>query len=118
MGDKTMPQIVEPTEPEAQREVIRLVLDEIAAEVSIALRDAQLAFPVYVAVPNSGQSVASMACPLDPTASQWSKAKAIVCRIIGARLGDVRLRGQPLHCAVANGAIAATDVTADAEGEE
>jgi hypothetical protein len=113
-----MPKFVESTEPEAQREVIRLALDEIIAEVGAALRDAQLDFPVYVAVPNSGQSVASMACPLDPTASQWSKAKAIVCRIIGGRLGDVRLRGQPLHCAVANGTIAAADVAADAEGEE
>ena len=59
-----------------------------------------------------------MACPLDPSDTQWWHATAIVCRIIGQRLGDVRLRGRPLHCAVANGTIAATDVTADAESEE
>jgi hypothetical protein len=35
-----MPQIVKPTTPEAQREIIRLALDVIAAEVGTALRDA------------------------------------------------------------------------------
>jgi hypothetical protein len=116
--DNTVPQLVEPTEPEAQRKVIRLALDEIIAEVGVALRDAQLDFPVYVAICGSEESLATIATPLDPTDTQWTKAKAIVCRIIGARLGDVRLRGRPLHCAVANGTIAVADVTADAESEE
>ena len=113
-----MPQIVEPTDPEAQREIIKLALDEIAAEVGTALREAHLDFPVFLTVPNSGDSLATMACPLDPSDGDWSHASAIVCRIIGQRLGDVRLRGRPLHCAVANGTIAATDVIADAESEE
>jgi hypothetical protein len=116
-----MPKIVEPTstddEPEAQRAVIRLALDEIAAEIGTELRNATLDFPVYVTVCNSGKSLATMACPLDPSDTEWSRASAIVCKIIGRRLGDVRLRGRPLHCAVANGTIAATDVTADAESE-
>jgi hypothetical protein len=116
--DNTMPHIVEPTEPEAQREIIKLVLNEIATEVGTALREAHLDFPVFLTVPNSGDSVATMACPLDPSDSHWSHASAIVCRIIGQRLGDVRLRGRSLHCAVANGTIAATDVTADAESVE
>jgi hypothetical protein len=117
--DNTMPQVVEPTsaddEPEAQRAVLRLALNDIVAEVETALRDAQLDFPVYVAISNSGKSLAMMSCPLDPSDTQWSKATAIVCRIIGARLGNVRLRGRALHCPVANGTIAATDVTADTE---
>ena len=113
-----MPQIVEPTEPEAQREIINLALDEIAAEVGTALRDAHLDFPVFLTVPTSGESLATMACPLDPSDADWSLASEIVCRIIGQRLGDVRLRGRPLHCAVANGTIAATDVTADIGSEE
>jgi hypothetical protein len=112
-----MPQIVEPITPEAQRAVIRLTLDEIAAEVGIALRDARLDFPVYLTVANSGESVATIACPLDPSDEDWSHASAIVCRIIGQRLGDVRLRGRPLHCAVANGTIAVADVTAELGGE-
>ena len=113
-----MPQFVEPTDPDAQREIIRLVLDEIATEVGTALRDAHLDFPVYLTVANSGDSLATIACPLDPSDSDWSHASAIVCGIIGQRLGDVRLRGRPLHCAVADATIAATDVTAGTESEE
>jgi hypothetical protein len=117
MEASTMPQIVEPAEPESQRETIKQSLDEIAAEVAIALRDAHLDFPVYLTVPNSGDSLATMACPLDPSDGDWSHASAIVCRIIGQQLGDVRLRGRALHCAVANGTIAVADVMADAGSE-
>jgi hypothetical protein len=116
--DASMPQIVEPTTPDAQREAIRLALDEIAAQVGTALRDARLDFPVYLTVPNSGESLATMACPLDPSDTDWFHASAIVCRIIGQRLGDARLRGRPLHCAVANAAMGAADVMADTESEE
>ena len=48
--DCTMPQIVEPTPEDAQREIIKLALDEIATEVGTALRDAHLDFPVYITV--------------------------------------------------------------------
>ena len=113
-----MPQLVEPTTPDAQREIIRLALDEIAAEVGTALRDAHLDFPVFLTVPNSGDSLATMACPLDPSDGDWSHASAIVCRIIGQRLGDVRLRGRALHCAVANATMGAAEVMADTESEE
>jgi hypothetical protein len=118
MEDDIMPQLVEPATPDAQREVIRLALDAIAAEVGNALRDAHLDFPVFLTVPNSGESLATMACPLDPSDSDWSHASAIVCRIIGQRLGDVRLRGRPLHCAVANAPMGAAEVTADTGSEE
>jgi hypothetical protein len=118
MEDSTMPQLVEPTEPDAQREVIRLALDEIAAEVGKSLREAHLDFPVFLTVPNSGESLATMACPVDPSDTDWSHASAIVCRIIGQRLGDARLRGKPMHCAVANATMGAAEVTADIGGEE
>jgi hypothetical protein len=82
-------------------------LDEIAAEVATTLRDAHLDFPVFLTVPNSGDSLATMASPLDPSEGDWSHASAIVCRIIGQRLGDARLRGNPMHCAVANATMGA-----------
>ena len=75
-----MPQIVE-----SQREIIRQSLDEIATEVATALRDAHLDFPVFLTVPNSGEFLATMACPLDPSDGDWSHASAIVCRIVGQR---------------------------------
>jgi hypothetical protein len=105
-------------EPEAQRAVIRLALDDIAAEVGTALRDACLDFPVYLTVSNSGTSLATMACPLDPSDTEWSRASAIVCEIIGRRLGNIRLGGRPLHCAVANATMGAAEVTADVRTEE
>ena len=113
-----MPQLVEPATPDAQREIIRQSLDEIAAEVGTALRDAHLDFPVFLTVPNSGNSLATMASPLDSSDGDWSHASAIVCRIIGQRLGDARLCGRPLHCAVANATVGAAEVMADAESEE
>jgi hypothetical protein len=113
-----MPQLIEPTTPEAQREIIRQSLDAIAAQVATSLRDVHLNFPVFLTVPNSGDSLATMACPLDPSDSDWFHASAIVCRIIGQRLGDARLRGRSLHCAVANATIAVADVMTDAESEE
>jgi hypothetical protein len=117
-----MPQIVEPTstddEPRAQRAVIALALDEIALEVGTKLLEASLDFPVYLTVCNSGKSLATMACPLDPSDTEWARALAIVCKIIGRRLGNVRLRGRPLHCAVANATMGAAEVTADVRIEE
>jgi hypothetical protein len=117
-----MPQTVEPTstddEPEAQRAVIRLALDEIATEIGIELREASLGFSVYLTVCNSGRSLATLACPIDPSDTDWFHASAIVCRIIGKRLGGVRLRGRPLHCAVANSQMGAAEVTADVRTEE
>ena len=101
-----------PQEPEAQRAVIRLALDEIADEVGTTLRGAKLDFPVYLTVPNRGDSLATIVSPLDLPDEDWSDASAIVCRIIGKRLGDTRLWGRELVCAIANGTIAAADVTA------
>src|SRR3982074_912163 len=118
MEDRAMPQLVEPTEPDAQRAATRPLLDELAAEVGIALREAHLDFPVFLTVPNSGESLATMACPLDPSDADWSRASAIVCRIVGQRLGDARLRGRALHCAVANATIGAAEVMADTGSEE
>ena len=100
-------------EPEAQRAVIKLALNEIVAEVGVALHDSRIDFPIYLTVPNSGNSIATMVCPLDPSDSEWSLAASTVCRIIGQRLGDVRLCGRPLICAMANSTMDAVDVTAD-----
>ena len=112
-----MPQLIEPTTPDEQREVIRQSLDEIAAEVATSLRDAHLDFPVFLTVPNSGDSLATMACPIDPSDEDWSHASAIVRRIIGQRLGDPRLCGRSLHCAVAKATMGAAEVMAETASE-
>ena len=103
---------------ESQRAVIRLALDEIAAEVGAALRAANLSDEVFLTVPLTGVAFATVATPLDPSDQDWSNATAIVCRIIGKRLGDVRLRGRPLHCAAANSRMGVAEVTSDATTEQ
>jgi hypothetical protein len=79
----------------------------------MALRDAGLAFPVFLAVPSSGNSLASIATQVDPMDDEWRHALEIACLIIAKRLGCGKLRGRELTCAVANCAIAAADVIAN-----
>jgi hypothetical protein len=95
-------------DPEAQRTVIKSALNDIAAEVGDAIRNARLNFPVYLTVPNSGDALATIVCPLDHLSDEdWSQASEIACKIIGKRLGGMRLLGRPLVCAAANPTVAA-----------
>jgi hypothetical protein len=111
-GGHTMPHIVEfeSGEPEAQRAILRPALNEIAAAVGVVLRDGHLNCPIYLTVPHSGNSIVMMACALDPTDIEWSRATSIVCKVITTRLGDVRLHGRPVVCVLANSTICAADL--------
>ena len=97
----------------AQRDLIRQSLSEIANDLSKEMRDAALDFPVYMTVPRSGNSLATIATPLDPSDEDWERVSAIVCRILEQRIGGGRLRGRELTCVIANGSMAAADVTAE-----
>jgi hypothetical protein len=90
------------------REIIRQNLNEIAAEVATALREASLNYPVYFAIPNSGDSVVTFATPLDPPDSEWSQVVMIIREILSQKLGGIPLRSRELSCAMA----IAADVTA------
>ena len=46
---------------DAQRDLIRQSLDAIASDIGVALRDAGLNFPVFLTVPSSGYSLATIA---------------------------------------------------------
>jgi hypothetical protein len=99
---------------ESQRGIIRESLDEIANDIGMALRDAGLHFPVFMTVRDNGDSLATIATPLDPSDDDWEQASAIVCQIIGKRIGGGRLRSRELPCAVANAApMNAAEVTAE-----
>ena len=87
--------------PDAQREIIRASLDQLATDVGMALRDAGLNFAVFLTVPNSGNSLATIATRVDPTDDDWQRASEIVCQIIAKKVGCNRLRGRELTCAVA-----------------
>ncbi len=105
-----MPQLVEPTTLDAQREIIRKSLSEIANDIGMALRDAGLNFPVFMTVRDNGDSLATIATPLDPSDDDWERAADIVCRIIGKKIGTDGLQGRELPCAIANGSMSAAEV--------
>ena len=99
---------------DAQRDIIRQSLDEIANDIGMAMRDVGLTFPVYMTVRNSGDALVTIATTADPSDANWLPALAIVCRIIEEKVGCGRLRGRELPCAIANaGVINAADVTVD-----
>ena len=95
----------------AQRDIIQRSLDEIAADVGVALRDAGLTCPVFLTVPNSGISLATVATPIDPPDEDWSRVMAIVCQILEERLDTGELRSRELRCAMATAAMTAVEVT-------
>ena len=79
---------------DAQRDIIRQSLDEIANDIGTAMRDVGLTFPVYMTVRNSGDALVTIATTLDPSDADWQQASEIVCRIIQEKVGCGRLRGQ------------------------
>jgi hypothetical protein len=89
---------------DAQREIIRQSLNEIANDIGVAMRDAGLTFPVFITARDSGDSLATIATPLDPSDDDWLQASEIVCWIMERKIGSGRLRGRELLCAVANAA--------------
>jgi hypothetical protein len=53
----------------------------------MVMRDPGLTCPLFLTVPNSGNSLATVAAPIDPPDEDWSRVAAIVCQIIEDRLG-------------------------------
>ena len=105
---------------DAQRDIIRASLNELATDIGMAMRDVGLTFPIYITVRNSGgNSLATIATPLDPSDNDWQRASAIVCQIIERKIGVGGLRSRELFCAVANMApMNASEVMADTGSEE
>ena len=98
----------------AQRDIIRQSLDAITNDIGMAMRDVGLTFPIYFAMPTSGDALVTIATTLDPSDDDWRQAAAIVCQIVERKVGCGQLRGRELACAVANaGVINVADVTAE-----
>ena len=83
-----------PEKLEAVRMILRQSLDQIAADVGIALREAGLSYPVYMTVPNSGDALATLITSANPPQGDWEKATMIFLEIIGGHLGEVKLRSR------------------------
>jgi len=98
-----------------QREILKKSIDDIAGDIGMALRDANLRFPVYITVPSSGDSLVSIATPLDASDDNWERATAIACEVIGRWLGVEKLRSRPMICAIADTARISVSELAQAE---
>jgi hypothetical protein len=99
---------------EIQRSIIRQSLDEIASDFGAAMRDARLHFPLGLTVPNSGDAVATMVTPDDPSDDDWARASKIVCQVISTMLDGISLHGRPLPCTMVNATISATEIAPNA----
>ena len=98
---------------DAQREIIRQSLDEIAAEVGTRTgRGGDYLSGLYDR-PQFWNLARNGRHTTRPAVEDWSKVMAIVCRIIERRVGTGELRGRELPCAMANATMGAADVTAE-----
>ena len=66
---------------DAQRDIIRQSLNEIANDIGMAMRDVGLTFPLYMTVRNSGDALVTIATTLDPSDDRLAAG-------IGNRLSD------------------------------
>jgi hypothetical protein len=101
---------------DAQRDRLRMSIDQIAAEVTTVLRDESLNMPVFFAVPSGGPALVSFATPGDPPNETWEHVTRIVCQIVGNTIGVTGLTGRPLTCAATGVAMVAGDVSGDGPG--
>jgi hypothetical protein len=104
--------ISENDDTEDKRKIIRNCLSEIVAEVGNRLREAGLSCPIFLTVPNSGDAVAMMATPLDPSDADWSHVGDIVRTSVSERLDGLKLRNREMICGAANAPISTAEITA------
>jgi hypothetical protein len=93
-----------------RREQLKASLDGIASEITVALRDEGLSFPIFLTVPSSGEAIMTFGTPVDPSNEDWVRATEIVCRLVGARIGSEGLRSRPAPCAAAGMPMAGADL--------
>jgi len=98
---------------EYKREIIRNCLSEIIVEIDDQLREAGLSCPIFLTVPNSGDAIAMMATPLDPSDADWVHVGEIVRTTVSGRLNGLKLRNREMICGAANTAFGGAEITAD-----
>ncbi len=110
-----MPNAHEPSFDDAlqtSRDRIRQSLKEITSDISDALFDAQMVYPMYVCVPTTG-ALLTIACPLDPDDADWDRITEIAREIVEKTIGTTRLVSNPIPCAWAGVVMAGTEVVGD-----
>ncbi len=100
---------------ESQRDTIRQSLNQITEELNSALAKAGLAYPVYMCVPTTGNSLLTFACPLDPDDDEWARITEIALEIVGQKTGTTQLQTRELACAMAGATMAANEFVDEQE---
>ena len=96
-------------ELQSKRDKIRQSLKEITSDISSALFDARLVYPMYVCVPSTG-ALLTIACPLDPDDAEWDRITEIAREIVEKTIGATRLTTRDIACAWAGTAMAGTEI--------
>jgi hypothetical protein len=97
---------------EAKRKIIRRSLNEITAEVASKMRGENLNSSVNIVVP-ARYSLVTIGGTRDLPSEEWSRMSAIVCEVIGRKLGKKGLRGRPSARATAIAMMNAADMAPD-----
>lgn len=95
-----------------RREIIRLALDQIAADLETKMHDAGLNFSIYLAVPSSGDGYVTFVSSSHPSEAEWIKVTEILSRLLAERLDGANLNHRDLSCAAAHPTPIATEITA------
>ncbi len=98
---------------EEKRSIIRQSLDEIAADVGIALLKANLTFPIGLTTPSSGHAFLTIVTQNDPSDEEWAKASEIIRHIVSTKLGGIELCSRSLPCTMANAPISGTEISSN-----
>jgi hypothetical protein len=77
------------------------------------MRNANLHFSLGIAVPSSG-ALLTMMTPNDPTDEEWSNVSTIVCQVVAARLGGMRLCTRSLPCEMVSATMTVAEITTNA----
>jgi hypothetical protein len=83
----------------SQRRSLTESLNDIAAQVRMALDDAGLAVEVFLTVPSDGEALINLATPVDPSDERWVRANQIICDVVGNIIGIEGLHSRGLPCA-------------------
>jgi hypothetical protein len=94
---------------QSERDKILQSLKEITSDISSALFDARLVYPMYVCVPTTG-ALLTIACPLDPDDGEWDRITEIAREIVEKTIGATRLETRNIACAWAGTTMAGTEV--------
>jgi hypothetical protein len=78
---------------------LRMVLDEVAADVAAAMKDAGFSVEVFFTSPADGEALLNFATDIDPLHSDWPQVREIICSIVSSRVGIEGLWCRNVPCA-------------------